>query len=106
MSRDALPARIAALLSRSDPRGEGASISCADARYCEGVETLGKLLLGLGLLLVAAGAAFLLASRLGIRRLPGDVVVRRGSFTLYAPLGLMIVLSVLLTIVLNLIFRR
>jgi hypothetical protein len=70
------------------------------------VETLGKLLLGLGLALAAGGIAFLLLARLGLRRLPGDVVVRRGNFTLYAPLGLMLLLSLVLTIVLNLLSRR
>lgn len=68
--------------------------------------TLGKILLAVGAALALAGAAFLLLARLGITRLPGDVVVRRGSFTLYAPIGLMIVLSVLLTIALNLFLRR
>jgi hypothetical protein len=33
-------------------------------------------------------------------------VIRRGNFTLYAPIGLMILLSVVLTVVLNLISRR
>jgi hypothetical protein len=69
------------------------------------VETLAKALLGLGLLVAVAGALLLLLSRLGVSRLPGDVVVRRGRFTLYAPVGLMIVASLLLTILLNL-FRK
>jgi hypothetical protein len=33
-------------------------------------------------------------------------VFRRGDFTLYIPIGLMIILSVVGTIVLNIIFRR
>ncbi|HXF97490.1 MAG TPA: DUF2905 family protein [Gaiellaceae bacterium] len=68
--------------------------------------TLGKILLLSGAALALAGALFLLLARLGVDRLPGDVVVRRGSFTLYAPLGLMILLSVVLTVVLNLLWRR
>jgi len=59
---------------------------------------------GLGLAL--AGVLFLLLARFGVTRLPGDVVSRRGSLTLYAPIGLMIVLSVVLTVVLNLLLRR
>ena len=70
------------------------------------METIGKVLLGIGLALVVGGVAFLLLARLGVRRLPGDIVVRRGNFTFYAPLGLMIVLSLLLTLVLNLFSRR
>jgi hypothetical protein len=38
--------------------------------------------------------------------LPGDVVWRKGNFTFYAPLGLMIVISILLTIALSLFSRR
>jgi hypothetical protein len=70
------------------------------------METLGRALLGLGLLLIFLGGAFLLAHRLGITRLPGDIVWRKGNFTFYAPVGLMILLSVLLTIVLNFFARR
>jgi multisubunit Na+/H+ antiporter MnhG subunit len=70
------------------------------------VDTVGKILLGGGIVLLLLGAAFLLLARLGLDRLPGDVVFRRGNFTLYAPLGLMVLLSVVLTIVLNVLARR
>jgi hypothetical protein len=56
--------------------------------------------------LALIGAGLLLASKLGVSRLPGDLVVKRGNFTLYAPIGLMIVLSLVLTIVLNVFLRR
>lgn len=59
-----------------------------------------------GAVLMAVGGALLLASRLGLTRLPGDLVLRRGNVTVYAPLGLMILLSVVLTLVLNLFLRR
>jgi hypothetical protein len=70
------------------------------------VATAGKILIAVAVLLALIGGLLLLASRLGIDRLPGDVVIRRGSFTLYAPIGLMIVLSAVATIVLNLVIRR
>jgi len=70
------------------------------------VATAGKLLLAGGAVLMAVGGALLLASRLGLTRLPGDLVLRRGNVTVYAPLGLMILLSVVLTLVLNLFLRR
>ena len=57
-------------------------------------------------MLLVLGAVFLLLARIGVGRLPGDVVLRRGNFTLYAPLGLMVVLSVVLTVALNLLLRR
>lgn len=69
------------------------------------METLAKFLLGLAVLLALVGGGLLLASKLGLERLPGDIVIKRDGFTLYAPLGLMIVLSLVLTIILNLISR-
>ncbi len=70
------------------------------------METLGKGLLAVGLLIFALGAGFLLAAKLGITRLPGDIVWRRGNLRIYAPLGPMIAVSILLTIILNLMFSR
>jgi len=70
------------------------------------VETIGKLLLGLGLVIAAVGAALLVLSRLGLHRLPGDVVIRRGNVVFYSPLGLSILLSVLLTVALSILARK
>ena len=70
------------------------------------MDSAAKILLALAVLLALVGGALLLASRLGLERFPGDVVVRKGNFTLYAPIGLMIVLSVVGTIILNFFLRR
>jgi hypothetical protein len=70
------------------------------------LEGIGKLLLGGAVVLLVLGGVFLLLGRFGLDRLPGDLVFRRGNFTLYAPIGLMIVVSIVLTILLNLFFRR
>jgi len=70
------------------------------------VETAGKVLLAIAALLALVGAAFLLLGRLGVTRLPGDLVWRRGHVTVYAPIGLMLLLSVVLTVLLNLFGRR
>jgi Protein of unknown function (DUF2905) len=73
---------------------------------------LGKLILGLGLLLVVLGGALMLGSRLGlpIGRLPGDFHwrSRSGHTQVYFPLMTCIVLSVLLTLILWLVnsFRK
>jgi hypothetical protein len=67
---------------------------------------LGKGLIVLGLGVAAVGVVLLIASRWGIPRLPGDVLIERKNFTFYAPLGLMILVSVVLTILLNLFARR
>jgi hypothetical protein len=69
------------------------------------MESVAKVLLGLAVLLAVVGGGLLLAAKLGLERLPGDIVIKRDGFTLYAPIGLMIVLSIVLTVVLNLISR-
>ena len=67
---------------------------------------IGKLLLGGAIVLLVLGGIFLLLGRFGLGRLPGDLVLRRGNFTVYAPIGLMIVVSIVLTVLLNLFLRR
>ena len=71
-----------------------------------GLDGLGKLLIGGAIVLLVIGALFLMLGRLGIDRLPGDLVLRRGNATFYFPVGLMILISIVGTIVLNLVFRR
>ncbi|MDP8953149.1 MAG: DUF2905 domain-containing protein [Actinomycetota bacterium] len=70
------------------------------------LEGIGKLLIGGAIVLLVLGGIFFLLGRFGFDRLPGDLVFRRGNFTVYAPIGLMILVSVVLTILLNLFFRR
>jgi hypothetical protein len=71
-----------------------------------GLEGVGKLLIGAAVLLLVLGGVFLLLGRLGLDRLPGDLVLRRGNLTVYFPIGLMILLSVVGTILLNIFLRR
>ncbi|MFQ6008998.1 MAG: DUF2905 domain-containing protein [Candidatus Zixiibacteriota bacterium] len=67
---------------------------------------LGKLLILFGSLLLVVGILLIFADRLPfLGKLPGDIVYRKGNFTLYVPIATMIVVSILLTILLN-IFRR
>lgn len=57
--------------------------------------------------MAAMGGVLLLAGR-GIPwlgRLPGDIVVHREGFTLYAPIVTMLLVSVVLTVLLNAVFR-
>jgi hypothetical protein len=62
-----------------------------------------KLLIVLGLVLVGAGLAMRFGVPLG--RLPGDIVIHRGSSTFYFPIVTCIVVSVVLSLVAAL-FRR
>jgi hypothetical protein len=71
------------------------------------VSELGRVLVVLGLLVVALGAVLLLVDRVPwIGRLPGDVHLQRGNWTFYFPIGTSILLSIVLTLVLWLIGRR
>ena len=71
-----------------------------------GLEVIGKFLIGAAVLLLIIGGLFLLLGRFGMDRLPGDLVFKRGNLTVYFPIGFMILVSLVGTILLNLIFRR
>jgi hypothetical protein len=67
---------------------------------------IGRLLIGIGGGLVVVGLLLLLAGHIpGLGRLPGDILIRRDNFTLFLPLGTMVVISIVLTILLNVIAR-
>jgi hypothetical protein len=70
------------------------------------MERIGKLLIAIGIAAASLGLLVLALSQLGLEPLPGDIVVRRGNFVFYSPLGFSLVLSVLMTITLNLLERR
>ena len=67
---------------------------------------LGRLLLVLGALIALAGLVMILWPNLPLGRLPGDFRFRVGGGTVFVPLATSILLSVLLTLLLNLFFRR
>jgi hypothetical protein len=71
---------------------------------------LGRLLVGVGLVLLIAGGLLLLLGRTGmpIGRLPGDISYRGKNLNVYFPLGTSILVSVLLSLVFYLLsrFRR
>jgi hypothetical protein len=68
---------------------------------------MGKLLIILGLVLVAAGALLTVLGRvnLPLGRLPGDIVYRGKNTTFYIPLATSVVVSVVLSVVLYLVGR-
>jgi hypothetical protein len=70
------------------------------------LEGIGKLLIGGAIVLLVLGGLFLLLGRFGLDRLPGDLVFKRGNVTVYFPIGFMILLSIVGTILLNLFLRR
>ncbi|ACZ19153.1 conserved hypothetical protein [Thermanaerovibrio acidaminovorans DSM 6589] len=68
---------------------------------------LGRLIFAMGCVLALCGLAVMLASKLNLPlgRLPGDLVFSRKNVTVFAPFGTMLVVSLVLTLVLNLISR-
>lgn len=68
---------------------------------------MGRFLISAGLLLVAAGAAVILAERAGIRlgRLPGDIRLRGSRGTFYFPIVTCLLISAVLSL-LGWLFRR
>lgn len=68
---------------------------------------LARWLVLLGVALIVIGGLILLAARLGINfgRLPGDIRIERQNFTCVFALGTSILLSIVLTLVINLLAR-
>lgn len=67
--------------------------------------SMAKFLLVAGVVLLAAGGLMLLLGKIpGFGRLPGDIFVQRGNFSFYFPVVTGIVLSIILTVLLNLFF--
>ncbi len=74
--------------------------------YLTMMSELGRTLIGLGLLIVVTGVALTLWGRVGLPRLPGDLVIRRGGATCFFPLATSVIVSLVLTLLLNLFLRR
>lgn len=67
---------------------------------------LARMLIVFGVILVVVGLALLLVPKIpGLGKLPGDIVVKRESFTFYFPLGTCILISIILSLIFWL-FRR
>ncbi len=64
-----------------------------------------RFLIGLGLVLLVAGLLWPLLSRIGLGRLPGDILFQRGGATFYLPLASSIVISIVLSLLLWLFNR-
>lgn len=70
-----------------------------------GLTPMQKWLITLGIVLLVAGLAWPWLVKLGLGRLPGDIVVKREGFTFYFPITSGIIVSLVLTLILW-IFRR
>ncbi len=63
----------------------------------------GRILLAVGIVLALVGGALMLSGRL---HLPGDLTFRGGNLTVFVPIATSIILSIVLTIALNVLLRR
>ena len=67
--------------------------------------TFSRLLIIFGLVLVAVGLLWPLIAKLGLGRLPGDIVIERGNFRLYLPITTSLLISAVLSLMLWFINR-
>jgi len=71
-----------------------------------GLENFGRLLILIGVFLVLFGVLFTFGHRIPLLgRLPGDIFIQKGGFSFFFPLATSLVISVVLTILANIIFR-
>ena len=67
---------------------------------------LGRLVLVIGVVLVVVGGLAMAGIRLPFGRLPGDIAITGDRGGLYIPLGTMLVISIVLTVLFSVLFRR
>ncbi len=66
---------------------------------------MSRFLILLGLAIVVLGLAWPWLSRLGLGRLPGDIVIEGEHFTFYFPLVTSLIVSIVLSVILSLLYR-
>jgi ribose/xylose/arabinose/galactoside ABC-type transport system permease subunit len=70
------------------------------------ISSIGRLLITFGVVVLVLGVVLVLAGKVPLfGRLPGDFVFHRDGFTLFAPITTMIIVSLVLTILVNLFIR-
>jgi hypothetical protein len=70
------------------------------------VGELARLLILFGLVCIVIGVVFLLGPKIpGAGKLPGDILIRREETTIYIPLATSLIVSIVLTLLLNFLIR-
>jgi hypothetical protein len=67
---------------------------------------LGRFLVVIGVILVVVGTLAIAGVRLPFGRLPGDIAITGDRGGLFIPLGTMLVVSIVLSVLFNLFLRR
>ncbi len=71
------------------------------------MEPMGRILIVVGLVIVAVGLVMVFGQRIPVLgHLPGDITIKGENITVFIPLGTMLVVSILASIVLSLLNRR
>ena len=68
-------------------------------------QIMGKYLIIFGIVFVIIGVFLFVGGRIGLGKLPGDIIVRKKNFVFYFPLITCIIISIILTLIFNLIPR-
>ncbi len=73
----------------------------------EGIQHAGKLLIVLGVIIIAVGGLLLFSGKIPyIGKLPGDILIQKKNYTIYFPLATSIIISLIITLVFWLIGKR
>ncbi|WP_290651287.1 DUF2905 domain-containing protein [Aquisalimonas sp.] len=64
-----------------------------------------RTLITIGLIVLAVGLLWPWISKLGLGRLPGDIIIERDGFTVYVPITTCILISVVITVIFWLLRR-
>jgi uncharacterized protein HemY len=73
----------------------------------EGIQHLGKLLIILGVIIIAVGGLLLFSGKIPyIGKLPGDILIQKKNYTIYFPLATSIIISLIITVIFWFIGRR
>ncbi len=69
--------------------------------------SLGKIFVYIGILMLIIGGVILAGGRfLNLGRLPGDIFIQKGNFSFYFPVVTMVVVSIVLSTILNIFLKK
>ncbi len=71
------------------------------------IDSIGRSLIMFGIILIVIGSLFVLFGKVPwFGRLPGDIIIKNEGMTFYFPVVTMLIISLVLTVILNIIGRR
>lgn len=70
------------------------------------LQAIGKMIMFLGAVFLLVGVLVYFAARMGLGRIPGDIVYKKGNFTFYFPVVTSLIISLILTVIMLLLRLR